>query len=81
MVHQHFKLAPSFTVAENIILGAEPMKSFGRIDRVRAESQTAELGHRFGLDLDPARHRRRAAGRPPAAGRDPEGALSRRRRS
>ena len=24
MVHQHFKLAPSFTVAENIILGAEP---------------------------------------------------------
>ena len=25
MVHQHFKLAPSFTVAENIILGAEPI--------------------------------------------------------
>ena len=27
MVHQHFKLAPSFTVAENIILGAEPLTS------------------------------------------------------
>ena len=26
MVHQHFKLAPSFTVAENIILGAEPLQ-------------------------------------------------------
>src|SRR5580704_13674269 len=33
MVHQHFKLAPSFTVAENIILGSEPRKSLGRIDR------------------------------------------------
>jgi general nucleoside transport system ATP-binding protein len=54
MVPQHFKLAPSFTVAENIILGAEPVKSFARIDRFRAQSQAAELGHRFGLDLDPA---------------------------
>jgi general nucleoside transport system ATP-binding protein len=53
MVHQHFKLAPSFTVAENIILGAEPMRSLGRIDRGRAERETAELGRRFGLDLNP----------------------------
>jgi ABC-type uncharacterized transport system ATPase subunit len=53
MVHQHFKLAPSFTVAENIILGAEPLRSLGRIDRSLAERQTAELGRRFGLDLDP----------------------------
>jgi general nucleoside transport system ATP-binding protein len=53
MVHQHFKLAPSFTVAENIILGAEPLASFDRINRGEAERQTAELSHRFGLDLDP----------------------------
>lgn len=53
MVHQHFKLAPSFTVAENIILGAEPTRSFFRVDRKRAETQTAELSRRFGLDLDP----------------------------
>ncbi|HEV3045175.1 MAG TPA: ABC transporter ATP-binding protein [Roseiarcus sp.] len=53
MVHQHFKLAPSFTVAENIILGAEPLSSFNRINRDEAERQTAELGRRFGLDLDP----------------------------
>ena len=32
MVHQHFKLAPSFTVAENIILGAEP-RQVARPDR------------------------------------------------
>jgi ABC-type uncharacterized transport system ATPase subunit len=53
MVHQHFKLAPSFTVAQNIILGAEPMQSLGRVDIVRAESQTRELSERFGLNLDP----------------------------
>ena len=32
MVHQHFKLAPSFTVSENIILGSEPMLTLGRVD-------------------------------------------------
>ncbi len=53
MVHQHFKLAPSFTVAENIILGSEPTKSFDRLDRGRAEKETRELSERFGLNLDP----------------------------
>jgi simple sugar transport system ATP-binding protein len=53
MVHQHFKLAPSFTVAENIILGAEPVRRFGRLDRSAAEAQTAELSRRFGIELDP----------------------------
>src|SRR4029077_13131116 len=53
MVHQHFKLAPSFTVAENVILGAEPLLSFNRIDRGEAERQVTELGRRFGLRVDP----------------------------
>lgn len=53
MVHQHFKLAPSFTVAENIILGMEPTKSFGRLDIRKAERDTAEISQRFGLDLNP----------------------------
>ena len=53
MVHQHFKLAPSFTVAENIILGAEPTLSGGRLDLRKAERDTAELSRKFGLDLDP----------------------------
>ncbi|MDR3495687.1 MAG: ABC transporter ATP-binding protein [Ancalomicrobiaceae bacterium] len=53
MVHQHFKLAPSFTVAENIILGSEPLTTYQRIDRVRAERETRELSQRFGLNLDP----------------------------
>jgi len=54
MVHQHFKLSPSFSVAENIILGREPMKSGGRVDFKRALAETGELSRRFGLDLDPA---------------------------
>ena len=29
MVHQHFMLAPSLTVAENIVLGAEPRRCAG----------------------------------------------------
>jgi ABC-type uncharacterized transport system ATPase subunit len=53
MVHQHFKLAPSFTVAENIILGAEPVQRFGRLDLRTARAKTAELSQRFGLELDP----------------------------
>ena len=27
MVHQHFKLVPSLTVAENIVLGKEPKRT------------------------------------------------------
>ena len=53
MVHQHFKLAPSFTVADNIILGAEPLDRAGRLDRKAAERACGELSRRFGLDLDP----------------------------
>jgi ABC-type uncharacterized transport system ATPase subunit len=53
MVHQHFKLSPSFTVAENVILGREPLKSFGRIDFEKGESDVSALSKKFGLDLDP----------------------------
>ncbi|MDB5562922.1 MAG: nucleoside transporter ATP-binding protein [Hyphomicrobiales bacterium] len=53
MVHQHFKLAPSFTVAENIILGSEPLKPLYRVDRQRAERETKAISEKFGLNLDP----------------------------
>ena len=32
MVHQHFMLVPVFSVAENVVLGFEPTKSFDRLD-------------------------------------------------
>ena len=33
MVHQHFMLAPSLTVSENIVLGAEPRKGLFKLFR------------------------------------------------
>ncbi|MCG2768267.1 MAG: ABC transporter ATP-binding protein [Anaerolineae bacterium] len=52
MVHQSFKLVPSFTVAENITLGAEPRKSIF-IDRKAVLKSVAEISDRFGLKVDP----------------------------
>jgi len=52
MVHQEFKLVPSFTVAENMILGAEPVTALGRIDVKKAERQTSDILQRFGLALE-----------------------------
>ena len=51
MVHQHFMLIPSFTVAENIVLGAEPKKG-AFIDKKEAIRQTQELAHKYNFDID-----------------------------
>ncbi len=53
MVHQHFKLVPSLTVAENVFLGMEIRKN-GLIDHRAQEEKTRELSRRFGLAVDPA---------------------------
>ena len=53
MVHQHFMLAGQLTVLENVILGAEPPASMGRIDFKAAESHLREVGEAYGLDVDP----------------------------
>ncbi len=55
MVHQHFRLVSGFTVAENVVLGAEPRKSLFFIDRERAKKRVGELIDAFGFSLDPAR--------------------------
>lgn len=48
MVHQHFMLAPSLTVAENIVLGDEPRRGL-RFDRKKAEEMASGLGEKYGL--------------------------------
>lgn len=53
MVHQHFKLVHNFTVTENIILGAEPTKSFKRIDIESAAQRVTEISEKYGLKVDP----------------------------
>ena len=53
MVHQHFMLVDTLTVAENVVLGREPRSAMGWFDRARAEREVAELGARHGLAVDP----------------------------
>jgi ABC-type uncharacterized transport system ATPase subunit len=52
MVHQSFKLVSSFTVAENITLGAEPRTGIF-LDRKRILDSVKEVSDRFGLRVDP----------------------------
>ena len=51
MVHQHFMLLPSMTVAQNVTLGMEPRKN-GLVDTQKAVQITQEMSdkYRFGLD-------------------------------
>ncbi|MFI7435742.1 ABC transporter ATP-binding protein [Micromonospora haikouensis] len=55
MVHQHFMLVPVFTVAENVMLGAEQVKGgiAGFLDRRRARREVAEVSQRYNLRVDP----------------------------
>lgn len=54
MIHQHFMLVDTMTVAENLVLGEEPTKWFGlRTDRQAAIEATRELANQYGFDIDP----------------------------
>ncbi len=53
MVHQHFKLVPSLTVAENIILGHEPIKNLLFLDDKKAEDDVTLLSNHYGLKVNP----------------------------
>lgn len=52
MVHQHFMLVHPFTVTENIVLGAEPMKG-AVVDLKKARERIMELSDRYNLKVDP----------------------------
>lgn len=53
MVHQHFMLVPSFTVAENIVLGTEPRDKKIFTDKEKAIEITKDLSETYGLMVDP----------------------------
>lgn len=53
MVHQHFMLVPSLTVAENMVLGMVPTKSGMLIDYNKAVEITKEYSEKFNLKVDP----------------------------
>jgi simple sugar transport system ATP-binding protein len=54
MVHQHFMLVPTLTVAENVVLGSE-ITNGPVLDRARAEQAVRELSARTGLVVPPDR--------------------------
>ena len=54
MVHQHFMLVPTLTVAENLILGRELKRGLS-LDIAAAEREVRALSERTGLRVDPAR--------------------------
>ncbi len=52
MVHQHFMLVPTLTVAENVILGMEPVNGL-RVDMAGAIAKVRTLSEHTGLQVDP----------------------------
>ncbi len=52
VVHQHFMLVPTLTVAENIVLGQEPV-SGGRFDEAKANAAVRALTAETGLAVNP----------------------------
>jgi simple sugar transport system ATP-binding protein len=53
MVHQHFMLIPVMTVAENVVLGTEPVKDGILLDEGAAERKVAEMAKMFNFAVDP----------------------------
>ena len=57
MVHQHFKLVSGYTVAENIVMGAEPRKKIGGFlplfDVETSNREIAALSEKYGLEVTP----------------------------
>jgi simple sugar transport system ATP-binding protein len=54
VVHQHFMLVPTLTVAENLVLGNEPTRT-GQFDKARAMAEVKRLGDETGLVIDGTR--------------------------
>ncbi len=51
MVHQHFRLVPTFTVAENVVLGEPNSRVF--LDRSTVVDRVRELSEKYHLAVDP----------------------------
>ena len=71
MVHQHLMLAPDLTVAENMVLGVEPVRGRTFLDMRKAQAITERVSREYGLDVPagsedqgPAHRRAPARGNP-----------------
>ena len=55
IVHQHFMLVPTLSVAENLVLGAEPKTRGVELDYERAAEDVRSLSRDTGLVIEPER--------------------------
>ncbi|MEN0014983.1 MAG: ATP-binding cassette domain-containing protein, partial [Solirubrobacteraceae bacterium] len=55
VILQEPTLFPDLTVAENVVMGRHPRRSFGRVDRPAMRKMVQELLGRLGVELDPDR--------------------------
>ena len=53
MVHQEILLIPEYSIWENVVLGLEPVKSFGKIDQEKAIRSVQSKIDEFGFNLTP----------------------------
>lgn len=51
MVHQHFMLVPVFSVAENVILGDEPVGRLDYLDLGQARATVQEINQSYGMQV------------------------------
>ncbi|MGH7648427.1 MAG: ABC transporter ATP-binding protein, partial [Gemmatimonadaceae bacterium] len=51
MVHQHFMLVPTLTIAENVVLGREPRRGWS-LDLAGADREVAAVAERYGFPMD-----------------------------
>ncbi|CAB4952360.1 unannotated protein [freshwater metagenome] len=55
VILQEPTLFPDLSVAENVVMGRHPRRSFGRVDRPAMKRTVQDLLDRLGVDLDPDR--------------------------
>ena len=55
VIYQEPTLFPDLSVTENIFMGRQPTRSFGRIDRAAMRAEAVELFARLGVRIDPDR--------------------------
>src|SRR3954468_3667179 len=55
IVHQHFMLVPTLSVAENLVLGCEPKARGVVLDYTRAAEDVRKLSNETGLVIEPER--------------------------
>ena len=55
VIYQEPTLFPDLSVTENIFMGRQPMKSWGRIDRAAMRKHAQEIFNRLNVHIDPDR--------------------------